>query len=482
MYIVEKQKNGRFAVKKKGASRASKTFDSYQEAVIYCTKKNKEIGIVPPSKESTNTRKKNTSNQQPKKSNGKTFLFIIILLILIVVVIFIFIKFIYPKINHNSVEGSSGTNNSSNLTSGNSSGNVNNAEGIIYDDFQIHFMMLGNDKAGDSVYIKAGETDVLIDAGSRKGSSNTTLTYMDQYVKDNKLEYVIMTHGDQDHIEAFPNILNKYSADNIIYNERTNKNTNAYKNTISAFEKQQKNGANIYYASNCWNNEDGASRDIKLSDKVTMSILYNKYYYETHNDENNYSVCTMFTYDSGTEKHYFMFTGDLEAEGEEAMAKYYDGSTAEKTLPEVDLFKAGHHGSKTSSNECLLSIIKPKMCVVSCCCGTNEYTAITDNQFPTQEFITRISKYTDNVYVTSIYDTYEIATKGANDNAPGVAIGGNYIKTSGYKEMNGNIIVSCSDGGIGLCASNNLIKLKDSEWFNTTIIIDGVERKMRIWG
>lgn len=59
-------------------------------------------------------------------------------------------------------------------------------EDIIYDDFQIHFMMLGNDKAGDSIYIKAGDTDVLIDAGSRKNSSQTTLPYMDEYVKDKK--------------------------------------------------------------------------------------------------------------------------------------------------------------------------------------------------------------------------------------------------------------------------------------------------------
>ena len=55
MYIVEKQKNGRYAVKKKGASRASKTFDTYQEAILYCTKKNKELGIETTTKEGTNS-------------------------------------------------------------------------------------------------------------------------------------------------------------------------------------------------------------------------------------------------------------------------------------------------------------------------------------------------------------------------------------------------------------------------------------------
>ena len=54
-----------------------------------------------------------------------------------------------------------------------------------------------------------------------------------------------------------------------------------------------------------------------------------------------------------------MFTGDLELEGEEHMAAYYDGSTEEKTLPHVAVLKAGHHGSKTSTNDCLLEKITP---------------------------------------------------------------------------------------------------------------------------
>ena len=228
-----------------------------------------------------------------------------------------------------------------------------------------------------------------------------------------------------------------------------------------------------------------------------MSILYNYYYFNKGSDENNYSVCTMFTYINGEDKYNFMFTGDLEKDGEEKLALYYDKSSADKTLPEVELFKAGHHGSKTSSNDCLLSIIKPKMCVVSCCCGTNEYTAITDNQFPTQEFISRISKYTDNVYVTSIYESYTIKKaqqaidkdgnlKVDKDGKPvsdttGVKINGEYISTSGFKAMNGNVIVSCSQEGIGLSASNNLTKLKDTEWFNKVIEIDGIKRPMRVW-
>jgi competence protein ComEC len=365
-------------------------------------------------------------------------------------------------------------------------------EGINYPDFQIHFMTLGNDKAGDSVYIKAGENDILIDAGSRSNSSTTTLSYMNNYVNDKKLEYVIATHGDQDHIEAFPNILSQYSAGIIIYNQNTSKTTQAYKNTIAAFNNQvTKNSAKIYYAGDCFNNQNGAKRTYKLSDKVTMDIMYNYYYWNKSSDENNYSVCTMFTYASSTGNKYFMLTGDLEKEGEEKLAEYYDSSSLEKTLPHVDLFKAGHHGSKTSSNDVLLNKIQPKMCVVSCCCGTDEYTGATINQFPTQAFINRIAKWTDMVYVTSIYDSFSIEKAGSKtdkngklvSDKTGVEIGKEYIHSTGRKDMNGNIVVSCGETGgvtkIGLTASNNLIKLKDSDWMATKVTIDGVEQFVR---
>lgn len=51
-------------------------------------------------------------------------------------------------------------------------------------DLSIHFMELGNDRTGDSIYIKAGNTDILIDAGSTRASSNTTTSYMDEYITD----------------------------------------------------------------------------------------------------------------------------------------------------------------------------------------------------------------------------------------------------------------------------------------------------------
>ena len=72
-------------------------------------------------------------------------------------------------------------------------------------ELSIHFLELGNKFTGDSVYINYNDIDILIDAGSNLTSSVTIKKYIDQYIKDNKLEYVIATHAHADHIWGFIN-------------------------------------------------------------------------------------------------------------------------------------------------------------------------------------------------------------------------------------------------------------------------------------
>ena len=66
-----------------------------------------------------------------------------------------------------------------------------------------HFMMLGNGSSGDSIYIQAGGKDILIDAGSVESSVETIKNYLNTRITDNKIEYVIVTHGDKDHLAGF---------------------------------------------------------------------------------------------------------------------------------------------------------------------------------------------------------------------------------------------------------------------------------------
>ena len=323
---------------------------------------------------------------------------------------------------------------------------LNKQESDVYvsGDLSIHFLELGNEYTGDSIFIQCGEYDILIDAGSRQSSATTIINYVDQYVTDNTLEFVIATHADQDHIAAFPStksrkgIFEYYQVETIIDFPKTNKNTDVYNNYIKYRDNEVENGATRYSALDCYNNTNGAKRVYELVAGVEMEILYN-YYYENHSsDENNYSVCMMI---NQGDNHY-LFTGDLEEDGEKELVDYYE--TNHGGLPHCVLYKAGHHGSKTSSTQKLLTAITPDYVCVCCCAGSDEYTDNPDNQFPTKQMIQNVSAHTDNIFVTSMI------------NAQGEAV-----------SMNGNIVFSVKNGEISIECSNNNTILKETDWFKS---------------
>lgn len=315
-------------------------------------------------------------------------------------------------------------------------------------DISVHFIELGNKYTGDCTLIKVGDTEVLIDCGSRVSSVGTVSDYLNNYIKDNTLEYVIITHAHQDHYAGFAtpenvnSIFDLYECKTIITFSNTNQVVKGmYANYLRELNDEIARGATHYTADKCYNEEDGAKRTYDLGKGYELEILYNKFYWETTEGENNFSVCCMV---QGDGKH-FLFTGDLEKKGEEALAERYKTDHASLSANfKVDLYKAGHHGSRTSSNVKFLEVFKPKICCVCCCAGSSEYTKVSENQFPTQDFIDRISVYTDKVYVTTLCIDY------ANNK---------------FESFNGNIVVFANSEGIGVKCSANDIKLKDTAWF-----------------
>ncbi len=300
----------------------------------------------------------------------------------------------------------------------------------------VHFLELGNKYTGDSTLVKVGDIEVLIDAGSRQNSADTIISYVNTFCTDGKLEYVIATHADQDHIAAMPQIFEAFECGTIIDFPLTNKNTATYQNYVEARTSEIAAGAAHYTALECWQGANGAKRSYTLGGGVTMSILYQKFYETRTTDENDYSVCMLLTEENGTEENHYLFTGDLESEGEASLV-------ANNPLPKCQLFKGGHHGSKTSSTDALLSVIRPKIVCVCCCAGSDEYKAKPENTFPTQAFVDRVAKYTKNVYVTTLANESE----------------------DGFESMNGNIVVYSVNGELRVRCSNNAIVLKDTDWF-----------------
>ena len=339
-------------------------------------------------------------------------------------------------------------------TNGQNSAPLTGAENeIASGDLSIHFLELGNKYTGDSTLIKCGNTEVLIDAGSRASSATTIKSYVDRYCTDGKLEYVIATHAHMDHVSGFSGVAENGKRTGILYNydigtiitfAGTNKSDS--ESVLSYFKNAESfavsRGATAYTAKQCWYEQDGAAKKYYLNDAKTISlnILYHKYYDEPtkDSDENDYSVSVLLKQELGEGKEYnYLFTGDLEEEGERSLVE-------SNNLPQVELFKGGHHGSYTASSATLLAAIKPKNVAVCCCTGTSEYTKINRNMFPSQAFITRVAKYTENIYCTTLIVDNEAGS---------------------YTSLNGNIVFYTVSGELKLWCSNNTTKLKDTEWF-----------------
>lgn len=308
-------------------------------------------------------------------------------------------------------------------------------------DLEIHFLELGNKYTGDCTYIKAGETDILIDAGSRASSIPVIDAYLKQYVTDGTLEYVIVTHAHEDHYagfatgEAVDSLFDLYTCKTIIDFAMTNqsgKEGTLYANYVRERNREMEAGAVHYTADQCISE---GKKVFPLGDDMSLEILDSYYYTHKASGENNYSVCTLLRQGDRS----FLFTGDLEKEGEEYLVQMND-------LPEVTLYKAGHHGSKTSSTEVLLAAIRPEYVCVCCCAGSSEYTSNIENQFPTQAFIDRVSVYTDQVYVTTLCTDYS---------------------NNRFTSMNGNITLVSTGTSVEISCSASSLPLRESEWFKT---------------
>lgn len=356
----------------------------------------------------------------------------------------------------------------------------------------VHFLELGNKYTGDCTYIKVGkDIDILIDCGSKATSIPTVSAYLNQYVTDGTLEYVIVTHAHQDHYAGFAtsekvnSIFDLYDCKNIITFSATNQKTSAtyiqstlanyqtstfgvksyadqsksastmYANFNRELADEVKNGAKHYTAqdiiADTTNFPDGKIM-LDQTNNISLQILNSYYYTNKASTENDYSVCTMLHQG----EKLFLFTGDLEKDGEaylvssaynpifDQLASVNVGKTEAEKVPVVEVYKAGHHGSKTSSTMTLLEKVRPKIVCVCCCAGSSEYTGTAENQFPTREFIINISQFTTQVYVTTLCEDY---------------------KAGKFTSFNGNIAIVSTNTTSKVWCSNNTTLLKDTNWF-----------------
>jgi len=324
-----------------------------------------------------------------------------------------------------------------------------------YGELSIHFLELGNQFTGDCVYINYGEVDIIIDAGSKQESAATIIAYLDAHMQDKKLEYVIATHAHEDHIAGFTTwylgqpwestgILDNYDIDLIIDFPRSNSTQATHTNYKAARDRAVAKGATHYTALQCYENRDGARRvyNLDADGYVKLEILYNHYYENYSKNENEYSVCVKIIQGDNQ----YIFTGDLEKDGEDMLVQYYDANHG--GLGHSVLCKGGHHGSNTSSNVDLMAAISPEYICICTCMANYQYDFNDDkNRFPGQAFINRVAPYTDAIYLTTL-----IESKAAWD-------------AGKFTSFNGDIVFTQNGNDVSVNCSNNNIKLKETAWF-----------------
>lgn len=201
-------------------------------------------------------------------------------------------------------------------------------------DVEVHFIDVGQ---GDATLVKADGKYMLIDAGD-----NSKGTAVQNYLKKQgvrKLDYLILTHTDADHIGGADVIITKFDIDTLFIGD-FKKDNKTYEELTNAIDYK-----NLKYSTPAVGNE------YKLGNAIFTIVAPNT----TYDDPNNSSIALLLKNGEGT----FLFTGDCEKEAEtDILANGID--------IDCDVYKVGHHGSMTASSKSFLKAISPEYGVISC--------------------------------------------------------------------------------------------------------------------
>ena len=326
--------------------------------------------------------------------------------------------------------------------------------GEIGENLNVHFVDVGQ---GDACIIELpDDKTMLIDAGENKTAHKTALL---SYIKDNinddegndiaYFDYVILTHPDSDHCGGMYDVLNAYPAKTFyrpaVYSsytgngftdpdttiDRTNKNnvkdTATYGRAIQAgyeaygnkFEGEQ----SVVYISDAKNEEISriTPEGLQEGDADYYSFTFYAPLGSSYGDWNDYSPVMILEYHNKR----FMLSGDAEKEAE---AQFVSAATAGEGKYSiftdtftVDVFKLGHHGSRTSSSEAFIDIMTteencPNVIAVISCGENNKY------KHPHTQVLDRLKAKgfaDENIVRTDRNGDIAMSVKGVRDESTG---------------------------------------------------------------
>ena len=201
---------------------------------------------------------------------------------------------------------------------------------------------------GDAIFIETPDgVQMLIDGGADSSVLRELPKYMPML--DKSLDVVLATHPDKDHIGGLVDVLERYRVEDIIWTK--NKNDTAVSDTFNSAVEDEL--ATVHIAR--------SGQQLMLGASTTLLIL-SPTGDTTNWESNTSSIVAQLRYGDIE----FMLTGDAPISIEEYLAQNYGEAL------ESEVLKLGHHGSKTSTSDDFLSVVKPKYGVISADIG-NRY-------------------------------------------------------------------------------------------------------------
>lgn len=251
---------------------------------------------------------------------------------------------------------------------------------------QVTFLNVGQ---GDCAVVQtaSGQT-YLLDCGSssRSGVGQYTLLPYLKYKGIRAIDAVFLSHPDTDHVNGALELFSLAAENGLRIGQLVLPDIEAAAKEeqlgelVRAAEAACGDGAAVRYlaAGDSW--QSGSARFLCLHPQTGCSA----------GDANAYSLCIYAEFgEDGQPQLTALFTGDVEAAGEEALCR----ELAAHDIRAVTLLKAAHHGSRNATSEAFLAQLKPTAAVISC--GEN-------NRYghPHQELLERLEACGTAVWIT----------------------------------------------------------------------------------
>lgn len=241
---------------------------------------------------------------------------------------------------------------------------------------EVHFIDVGQ---GSATLIESEGHYMLVDGGDSKYTSKL-ISYL-QNESVGKLDYVIATHYDADHLNGVIDALDLYSAD-VVIAPNYKAESKVYQSFISIIDEKN---IDITYP------KTGTS--YKIGDAEFTILAPNDTHYS---DANDYSVAIKLVNGNNS----FIMTGDAEIESEYEMIETGIDLSC-------DVYLAGHHGSKYSSSQAFMQEMNPESVVIS---------VGKDNRYghPSKDALARLNAMGCDIYRTDELGDIVAVSDGKN--------------------------------------------------------------------